>query len=325
MKKILFACLFACASLCANAQLDGGMHGFGGQQQEVELECSKKFLDVNYAGDKEVYHNCDIYIPKVKAKKYPVVMHIYGSAWFSNNSKGQADLGTIVNALLKAGYAVVCPNHRSSSDAKWPAQINDIRACLRFIRANAGKYNFDTKFIASSGFSSGGHLSAVAATSSGTGKFKAGDKIYDIEGTVGKKNRQMSSTVDAAVVWSGPVDLLHMDCAGERQMQFSPEEAIMGMKLEGNEEHFACLSATAYANPNDPPICIFHGTADSVVPYCQAELFSQVLEAQGIDHEFHSVQGGNHGFNGMYSQDNLDAMVQFLDKMRTSGRKKTRY
>ncbi len=325
MKKLVLLCVCALASLTSNAQMNGGGFGFGGQQKEIELDCGSKFLDVNYAGDKEVYHNCDIYLPSKKARKYPVVVHIYGSAWFSNNSKGAADLGTIVNALLKAGYAVVCPNHRSSQDAKWPAQINDIRACLRFIRANASKYNFDTKFIATSGFSSGGHLSAVAATSSGTNKWLAADTIYDIEGTVCKKYRQQSSTVDAAVVWSGPIDLLHMDCAGPRSMQFSPEEAVMGMKLEGNEEHFAGLSATYYANPNDPPICIFHGTEDTVVPYCQGEIFDQVLDAQGIDHEFHPVEGGGHGFNGMYDQANLDAMVQFLDKIRTSGRRKTRY
>lgn len=325
MKKFLLACLCALASMTANAQMNGGAFGFGGQQKEIELECSKKYLDVNYAGDKEIYHNCDIYIPKVKAKKYPVVIHIYGSAWFSNNSKGAADLGTIVNALLKAGYAVVCPNHRSSQDAKWPAQINDIRACIRFVRANAGKYNFNTKFVATSGFSSGGHLSAVAATSSGTGKFKAGDKIYDIEGTICKKYKQVSSTVDAAVVWSGPIDLLHMDCAGERTMQFSPEEAVMGMPLANNEEHFASLSATTFANPNDPPVCIFHGTDDTVVPFCQGEILDQVLEAQGIEHEFHPVVGGGHGFNGMYSEENLNYMVQFLDKVRTSGKRKTRY
>ena len=77
---------------------------------------------------------------------YPVVIHIYGSAWFNNNGKGMADLGTIVKSLLDAGYAVVCPNHRSSIDAPWPAQINDIRAVIRFVRGEAKTYKFDTSF-----------------------------------------------------------------------------------------------------------------------------------------------------------------------------------
>ena len=103
--------------------------GFGGfQMPKVDVRCSQKIADVDYAGDGQVYHKLDIYLPKVEKDTYPVVVHIYGSAWFSNNSKGMADLGTIVNALLDAGYAVVCPNHRSSMDAKFPAQIHDSRA-----------------------------------------------------------------------------------------------------------------------------------------------------------------------------------------------------
>ena len=81
---------------------------------QVEVRCSEKFADLSYADDDAVYHKLDIYLPKVEKKTYPVVIHIYGSAWFSNSSKGMADLGTIVNALLDAGYAVVTPNHRSS-------------------------------------------------------------------------------------------------------------------------------------------------------------------------------------------------------------------
>ena len=143
----------------------GGFGGFGGDQSsQAKAEYSEKFTDINYAGDDgQVYHMLDIYLPKEVKDKYPVVVHIYGSAWGSNSSKGAADINTICAALLKAGYAVVTPNHRSIADGKWPAQVNDIKAVIRFIRANAAKYKFDTSFIATSGFSSGGHLSAVTA------------------------------------------------------------------------------------------------------------------------------------------------------------------
>ena len=120
-----------CGSISANAQNFGG---FGGFQQATNLETSQQWKDVNYAGDDQAYHTCDIYLPKQEAASYPVVIHIYGSAWFSNSSKGAADLGTIVKALLDNGFAVVCPNHRSSMDAQWPAQIHDIRAVVRFVR-----------------------------------------------------------------------------------------------------------------------------------------------------------------------------------------------
>ena len=158
MKKTVLSTILLCAASMAMAQPAGGFGGF--QVPQVNLETSQQWKDVNYAGDDQAYHTCDIYLPKQEKASYPVVIHIYGSAWFSNSSKGMADLGTIVKSLLEAGYAVVCPNHRSSMDAKWPAQIHDIRAVIRFVRGEAAKYKFDTSFIATSGFSSGGHLTS---------------------------------------------------------------------------------------------------------------------------------------------------------------------
>ena len=137
--------------------------GFGGfQMPKVDVRCSQKIADVDYAGDGQVYHKLDIYLPKVEKDTYPVVVHIYGSAWFSNNSKGMADLGTIVNALLDAGYAVVCPNHRSSMDAKFPAQIHDIKGVVRFVKANAAKYKFDPSFVAAGGEARDRHVQQPA-------------------------------------------------------------------------------------------------------------------------------------------------------------------
>ena len=104
MKKILLSFL-SCMAVVAMAQPAGGFGGF--QVPEVKLETSQQWKDVNYAGDDQTYHTCDIYLPKQEKDAYPVVIHIYGSAWFNNNGKGAADLGTIVKALLEAGYAVV--------------------------------------------------------------------------------------------------------------------------------------------------------------------------------------------------------------------------
>ncbi|MBQ4188902.1 MAG: alpha/beta hydrolase, partial [Bacteroidales bacterium] len=171
-----------------------------------EIQCGQKFTDVNYASDGEVYHNLDIYLPKEVKASYPVVIHIYGSAWFSNNSKGMANLDSIGQALLDAGYAVVAPNHRSSADAKFPAQINDIKAVIRFVRAKAAEYKFDTSFIAISGFSSGGHLSSLAGATSNVKVAKVGEYEVDLEGSVGPY-LGYSSAVDCVCDWSGPIDL----------------------------------------------------------------------------------------------------------------------
>jgi len=303
MKKLLMSLAFTLGALGLFAQPTG----FGGfQMPKVDVRCSQKIADVDYAGDGEVFHKLDIYLPKVEKASYPVVVHIYGSAWFSNNSKGMADLGTIVNALLDAGYAVVTPNHRSSMDAKFPAQIHDIKGVIRFVRAHAAEYKFDTSFVAVSGFSSGGHLASLAATSRNT---------PELEGEVGG-NLAFSSAVDAACDWSGPVDLNYMSCGGEQDTwNHGPEEAVMGFSFKENPVGFKKLNATSYIDPFDPPVCIFHGTADNVVPPCQAPHFYGLLQEAGVESELHMVEGGGHGMY-MYTPETLGAMVTFLDRVR---------
>ena len=303
--------------MLSQAQPQGGFGGF--QVAKVELATSQQWKDVNYAGDGKAYHTCDIYLPKKEAASYPVVIHIYGSAWFSNNSKGMADLGTIVKSLLDAGYAVVCPNHRSSMDAQWPAQLHDIRAVIRFVRGEAAKYKFDTSFVATSGFSSGGHLSSIAATTSGLKQTKVGTVDIDLEGNVGDYLGE-SSGVDAACDWSGPVDLTAMDCGEHMTMGAdSPEDVLLKSKLSQEPDRYRSLSAVEYIDPNDPPVIIFHGDKDNVVPNCQGKKFFELLKAAGVKTEATFPAEGGHGGPQMYTDENLKKMVHFLDCVRQKG------
>ena len=316
MKRTLLStigCLLFAIS--TQAQPGGGFGGFGGFQQQTKLETSQEWKDVNYVGDDQAYHTCDIYLPKKEAESYPVVIHIYGSAWFSNNSKGAADLGTIVKALLDAGYAVVCPNHRSSMDAKWPAQLHDIRAVIRFVRGEAKKYKFDPSFVATSGFSSGGHLASIAATTSGNSNAQVGTVSIDLEGSLGQYTAS-SSAVNAACDWSGPIDLTAMDCGEAMKMgENSPEDVLLNSKLAKEPDKYLSLSATSYVDKNCPPIIIFHGEKDNVVPCCQGKKFYETLKAAGVKTEATFVPEGGHGM-GMYSVENLQKMVKFLDAAR---------
>ena len=317
MKKTVLATLLACASLAGYAQ----PNGFGGFQRQAQLATSEQWKDINYAGDDQAYHTCDIYLPQQKKDRYPVVIHVYGSAWFSNSGKGAADLGTIVKALLDAGYAVVCPNHRSSQDAKWPAQLHDIRAVIRFVRGEAEKYHFDTSFIATSGFSSGGHLSSTAATTSGLKQAKVGTVDIDLEGSLGNHTDQ-PSTVNAACDWSGPVDLTAMDCGNHMTMgDNSPEDVLLNSKLAQEPDKYISLSATHYVNSNNPPIIIFHGEKDNVVPCCQGRMFYELLKAAGVRTEATFPPEGGHGM-GMYSEENLQKMVNFLESVRNASEAK---
>ena len=306
-----------CMASWLMAQPAGGFGGF--QAPQVDLPTSQEWKDVNYAGDDQAYHTCDIYLPKKEAESYPVVIHIYGSAWFSNSSKGMADLGTIVKTLLENGYAVVCPNHRSSMDAKWPAQIHDIRAVIRFVRGEAKKYKFDTSFIATSGFSSGGHLASIAATTTGTKQTKVGTVDIDLEGNLGNY-LQESSDVNAACDWSGPVDLTAMDCGeGMKMGDNSPEDVLLNSKLAKEPDKYLSLSATNYVDPNDPPVIIFHGDQDRVVPNCQGKMFFELLKAAGVKTEATFPADGSHGGPQMYTEENLQKMVHFLDCVRQKG------
>ena len=323
MKRTLLStigCLLM--AVVSQAQPAGGFGGF--QMPEVKLETSQQWKDVNYAGDDQAYHTCDIYLPQKEAEKYPVVIHIYGSAWFSNNSKGAADLGTIVKTLLNAGYAVVCPNHRSSMDAKWPAQLHDIRAVIRFVRGEAKKYKFDTSFVATSGFSSGGHLASIAATTSGNSNAQVGTVSIDLEGSLGQYTAA-SSAVNAACDWSGPIDLTAMDCGEAMKMgENSPEDVLLNSKLAKEPDKYLSLSATSYVDKNCPPIIIFHGEKDNVVPCCQGKKFFETLKAAGVKTEATFVPEGGHGM-GMYSAENLQKMVKFLDAARgTKGEGRSR-
>lgn len=315
-KAILYLLFFISYSTSLMAQPN-----LGGEQRQEQLQTSKVWKDINYAGDNLAQHTCDIYLPKIEKESYPVVIHIYGSAWFSNNSKGQADLGTIVKALLDAGYAVVCPNHRNSTEAKWPSQLHDIKAVVRFIRGEAKTYKFDTNFIGTSGFSSGAHLAAITATTSGMKKAKIGGTKWDLEGTFGKYCKE-SSAVNACCEWSGPVDPFSLHLGPHMKMgDVSPEEILLDQKFGVKDERFSAMSAQYFIDPNDPPIMVFHGKKDNVVDFSQGERFYEALKAKGVKTDNFFVPEGGHGVN-MYSMETLNRMVGFFNSV--SGNKSIR-
>jgi acetyl esterase/lipase len=254
---------------------------------------NKKWLDVNYANDGQAFHNLDIHIPSMEKASYKVIIIIYGSAWFANNMKPMA-FQSMGKPLLDAGFAVVSINHRSSSDAKYPAQINDVKAAIRFIRANAEKYNLDSSFIGISGFSSGGHLSSLAGTTNGITDYTVGQKTINLEGSLGS-NTSTSSKVDAVVDWFGPIDLALMEDCKKPKDEKSPEAAMIGGKPSDNLDMIALLSPTTFIDKTDPDFLIIHGDADTIVPHCQSELFNKALKEKGVSAEFITVANGQHG------------------------------
>lgn len=258
---------------------------------------SYRFSNVNYAGDELVSHNMDIYLPKGLSEGHSpkVIVVIYGSAWFSNNSKAAA-MSSVGNALLEAGFAVATINHRSSMEAAWPAQINDVKAAIRYVRANADKYGYDASTIGITGYSSGGHLSAYAAVTNDVDVLCVGNVSIDIEGNIGQYT-SVSSKVDAVVDWFGPVDMLHMsdDCSSPKDAT-SPEALLMGGLDPRTSKNWVMLISPVYlVTSSSPEILIIHGTADGTVPNCQSHILKESFDRAGVKATLVDVEGADHG------------------------------
>lgn len=310
-KMTMAVCLTAVVSAFAQG-------GFGGPQAGGnKIEYSEKFSDVNYVGDGKVYHTLDLYLPKETKDSYPVVVHTYGSAWSMNNSKGSADLNTICAALLKAGYAVATPNHRSAKDSVYPAQLHDLKAVVRFLRGNSAKYKIDTSFIAMSGFSSGGHLSSLVATTCGLKEGKSGSVTVDLVGSLGEFT-SFSTCIDAASLWSPPTDIYTMNPINNFMGSGTYEGAFIGVEREGNKDKWMVASSPYYASDDDPPIILFHGTSDEIVNKEQSKELYDSLKAHNVVTELVSVKGGTHGGTEMYVDENLQKMVKFFDDARAA-------
>lgn len=326
MKRIFILALSLC-SMSAFAQWGdwgggGGMWGggggggfnFGGEGSgnSGNIGDYQKKADIDYVGDNHVGHKMDVYFPKDDGKStHPVLIHIYGSAWGSNNSKGSADLGTVGTAALGAGYILVTPNHRTYGDALYPAQINDIKAVVRYLRGNAQELGVDTSFIAVSGFSSGGHLaSLMGVTRNVEGSYTYKSATMDIEGNLGRYTNE-SSWVDAVCDWSGPVDCRDKGCGNPIQM--SPEnDMVGGCDDRSCPDKHALLGANTFIDETDAPVFVAHGSADNIVPQCEGKIFYDNLTKANVqDCEYHP-HGGGHGVEGSLTGD----MITFLNKIK---------
>jgi len=315
-----------------HAYPDGG-HGFGIRKQGLSTdrwedrlvdwmfyqfpkqEIGAYWKDVDYVGDSIIGHKLDIHLPFNTPGPYPVVVGIYGSAWFSNSAKANVYREGLGQKLLQAGYAVVSINHRSSRDAKFPAQIQDVKAAIRFMRANARKYNIDTSFVGITGWSSGGHLSALAGTTNDIKKHKINNEEADIEGQLGSFTKA-SSKVNAVVDWYGPTDFLIIDSCGsvfQHNGPYSPESFLLGGPIQNNKVKATLANPMTYINKNNPPFLILHGDKDGDVPPCQSEkLFMKLKEAK-IKSELVLVPGAGHG-PGVLIDTYFDKMISFFNR-----------
>ena len=244
-------------------------------------------------------HKLDLYIPSGANGPLPVVIWTGGSAWMADTGKRTAP--GLAAQLNPAGYAVAGVSIRSTSQVQFPGQLHDIKAAIRFLRANAQKYNLDAGHIAIMGDSSGGWTAAMAAVT--------GD-VPDLEGSVGTTGQP--STVQAAIAFYPPTNFLAMDAMALRKCAApgchddagSPESRLVGCALQTCPEKVRAASPLSYITPADPPIMILHGDSDPLVPHNQGEQLYMALNKACHDAVFLSFPTAGHGvWNEFFTDD----------------------
>ncbi len=253
--------------------------------------------DLEYVKDGHERHRLDIFTQNNATKPQPLVVWIHGGAWLAGSKESARPL----LSLAQHGYAVASINYRLSHHDIFPAQIEDCKAAIRYLRANAKKFNIDPDRIGVAGASAGGHLVALLGTSGG---------VKELEGKGG--NADQSSRVQAVVDLFGPTDLLQM--GGSHDNPNSPEAKLIGGPVQQNKAKAAKANPINYITKDDPPFLILHGDKDRTVPINQSELLTEALKKAGVPVTFHTLAGAGHGGPQFHSQENQKRLVEFFDK-----------
>ena len=262
-------------------------------------------LDVPYAGTDNPRQRLDVFLPKEPKgdKPLPVIAWIHGGAWRGGDKR--SGMGQLARLVASGHYAGVSIGYRLTGESIWPTQIQDCKAAVRWIRANARKYNFDPERIGVWGSSAGGHLVAMLGT--------AGD-VKELEGKLGKHIGQ-SSRVTCVVDYFGPADLLTMGkypSSMKHDAADSPESLLVGGPLQETKEAARSASPITYASKDDPPFLIVHGDKDPLVPYNQSERLTEALGKASVDVTLIKIIGGGHG--GFRGEELPRRVRLFLDK-----------
>jgi acetyl esterase/lipase len=256
----------------------------------------------------------DLYVP-AGTGPFPVVINIHGGG-FKFGDKGMVD-ETVGQAFLKAGYAIASINYRLSGDAQFPAAVQDAKAAVRFLRANAAKYNLNPDKIVAYGQSAGGNLASMLGVTGDVAEFD--------DPALG--NAGVSSRVQAVVNWFGPTDFSQMDaqakaqgCSASDQKHNdanSFESAYIGATVPEAPELVQKANPISYLSSDDAPFLIEKGDQDCTVPVENTKMLADAMQAAGMDVQFELLKGVGHGDSGSTvvfgSESNLKLMIDFLN------------
>jgi acetyl esterase/lipase len=255
----------------------------------------------------------DLYLPPASFQgPRPTVIYIHGGGWQSGGPRlsGAFDNWPKVLASIAAhGYVVASVAYRFSGEAPHPAAIQDVKAAIRWLRANGGKYRLDPGRIMVWGGSAGGQLAALAATSCGVAALEppagpAGpprnDKVEQQTAGTAQTDAQ-SDCVQGAVTWYGIFDFTTKPLG-------APEKSYLGCQPSGcTPQQTASASAITYLGPNTPPMLMIAGSEDHTVPPAQSKDFHAAMQAKGLRSELMIIPGVDHSFIGPTPEATRDA------------------
>lgn len=239
--------------------------------------------DLPYAGSENPRQRLDLFLPRqpAVAGKLPLVVFIHGGGWQKGDRR--SGLGMLAPLVASGRYAGASIGYRLTDEARWPAQIHDCKAAIRWLRGNADRHGLDADRIAVVGTSAGGHLAAMLGTSG---------EVTEFEGDLGGFSA-CSSRVQCVVDFFGPSDLTAM--GGWHDGPDSPEARLLGGPVGDNKESARDASPIQYVSSDDPPFLIIHGTADRIVPFDQSVTLQRKLAAVGASALLIPIAGGGHG------------------------------
>ena len=248
-----------------------------------------KHADIVYASIEGRDLVLDVYAPKSRpAELIPVVVWVHGGGWRGGSKDGIRRSVPI----LSHGLGLVSIGYRLSGEAKFPAAIADVKAAIRWVRANASRYGFDPDRLGAWGSSAGGHLVALLGTAHEVAEW---DSMHE-------ENAGVSSRPTAVCNWFGPTDFLRMnDFPGriDHDAPDSPESLFIGVPIQENPDKTQRANPIRYVTPDDPPMLHMHGEKDGSVPYNQSELLHAALEKAGVESDLYMVKNADHGFRNM--------------------------
>ena len=260
-------------------------------QNKKDWSGFKIIKDIAYAGTDHERQTLDLALPlkRKSDKQLPVIAYIHGGAWRAGSKNG--GLNRLHDFIKTGEFAGVTIGYRLSQHARWPAQIHDCKAAIRWLKGNAKKYGIDANRLAVWGNSAGGHLVAMIGVS--------GD-IESLEGKLGKHLGE-DSRVNCVVDFCGPTHLLSMGrfpSKIDHDAPSSPESQLIGGAIQENKKSANNASPITYVTMDDAPILIVHGTDDPLVPFNQAVIFHSALRKAGVKSEFLGMEGMGHGLGG---------------------------